>query len=49
MCRRLIITYLEKTGNVDFHLPEKKGGKKELTIHVAVGANSTITYVEIII
>jgi hypothetical protein len=37
MRRGLIITYVEKTVNVDFHLPEKRK-KKKLTIHVAVGA-----------
>jgi hypothetical protein len=28
MRRGLIITYVEKTGNVDFHLPEKRAKKE---------------------
>jgi hypothetical protein len=41
MRRELIITYVEQTGNVDFHLPEKKTKKNnnKLIIHVAVGAD----------
>jgi hypothetical protein len=37
MRRELTVTYVEQTGNVDFHLPEKT--KEKLIKHAAVGAD----------